>query len=405
MIQAEVFRSQLLAQIDPTVQPLPSRPSVGFVWPTEFCTVGCAHCNFPLTSSRRSRSRLLANHGEEVSHWLSQARARAIVVCGGGEPLDEPEFVLASLVWAARLGLTWGIYTSGVSLKRPRAAADSLREWDAAWQDEADGSSHPTIRLSVDAFHEERVGLEPVIEWIREAQRAVCHWHLSLRALRVQGDDSLHRLASALGASTHFVSRDCGHLVLPSGRRIPFERKAFVFDGLGRAALLTHRGMRLDESDSEAVRALLSLFGDEGVLGRPLSTRLTVSHRELDLEIHADGIAHILESSASDMRLSILRCSWEQVRDQYFRDPILHLVAAEGLPGVAELILAARKVGIAPPDAVPYSVEHLTEPGTLAFVTAAALLRTRGAFKYEPSAIQAAQEYLLDVAGPALLQL
>jgi hypothetical protein len=280
------------------------------------------------------------------------------------------------------MGLGFEIYTSGVSRDTPRPVMDYIRDWKDAWT--AAGPENPIgIRLSVDAFHEELIGLSPVAEWIRAIDVAAPHWTVSLRGLRVRGDHSVQRLAGMLGAEISRVTRKTAVMVLPNGRRLLIEWKGFVFEERGSLKALARRGLSLDPDDAAVVEPLATQFDGVRHLGRPLSARLTVTPKVLDLEIHADGTVHILESQAPDLRCSLFDFSWGEMRDRYYRDPILHRIVEGGLPAVAELIADARRAGIADPATVPYSVERLTDAPTLAWVTAAALLRNGVAFSYD----------------------
>lgn len=83
-VDALQFRRALPDLVDPTIQPIPPQPYVAFVWPTELCSIGCAHCSFGSTSGGGGAKRVLARHAERVARWLSDAGAKKLVVCGGG---------------------------------------------------------------------------------------------------------------------------------------------------------------------------------------------------------------------------------------------------------------------------------------------------------------------------------
>src|SRR5438874_2372361 len=91
------FRNSILASVRPQIQAIPKSPSTAYVWPTEFCSIGCAHCNFGAKTTGPSLKRYLSNYPHPLVRWLAEAGAQKIVVCGGGEPLDEPEFVSQAL--------------------------------------------------------------------------------------------------------------------------------------------------------------------------------------------------------------------------------------------------------------------------------------------------------------------
>jgi len=391
---AREFRSSLLDLIDPDVQPIPTRPFTAFVWPTELCSIGCAHCSFGSIRVGGESKRVLARHPEVVAQWLSKAGARKLVVCGGGEPLDEPEFVIATIAACGQLRLRFEVYTSGVSLLRPKPVAEYIQEWSDAWSSRVSKNDRIGVRLSVDLFHEERLGLDPIVEWIQSVEARVPDWFLSIRGIRVEGDGSVERLAARLAAGIQPIREGTAWLTLRSGRRILVEWKGFVFEERGRLSLLRRRGLRLNASDSAIVNELTPESGTRSALGRPLSARLTVTERRLDLEIHADGAVHVLESSPPDRRLNLFENTWEAMRATYYRDPILHRVVEAGLPAVASLISAAQRARIPTGLTVPYSVDRLQDHRTLAWVTAAALLANSQRFIYPDDARRLSRQYL-----------
>jgi hypothetical protein len=386
------LRTAILSEIDPDAQPMPREPFAAYVWPTELCSIGCAHCSFGSRGTGSADKRILAHHPEALVQWLLEAGAKKLVICGGGEPLDEPEFVCRAIAAASAAGMQCEIYTSGVSLDRPQPVPDILESLKAAWKPKADRHRFG-VRLSVDAFHEERVGLHPLVEWITRIDEASLDWMCWVRGIRVDGDDSIHRLAELLGANLERSRAGSGWMYLRSGRRILVEWKGFVFEHRGRLRLLENRGLKLMEQDAATIAPIVAEFGDAD-LGRPLSARLPVTHKRMDFEIHADCVVHILESQASDLRLGLLNHSWDEMRRIYFRDPILHRIIEAGLPAVAQLIVhASRKVSSAK-KLIPFSVEKLNDPEILNWVTAASVLLNSSSFVYKETTREMAERFL-----------
>jgi hypothetical protein len=396
-----MVRQAILESIDPAVQSLPDRPAVAFVWPTDLCSIGCAHCNFASRRTGEPARRLLASHPDRLVEWLASAGTRKVVICGGGEPLDEPEFVTRTISGCARLGLECALYTSGVSHRRPFAVREKIQEWRDAWRPRVRPEHRLGLRLSVDLFHEERIGLEPVVQWLEELERLAPEWRCAIRGIRVEGDGSVERLAARLGAELRTNTNGSAWMVLPRGRRILVQRKGFIFDGRGRPALLARRRLQLDSQDRPIVEELVEEYGAGAALGRPLSARLTLTSRHVELEVHGDGVVHILESSAPDCRLSLFDHTWESMKRAYYRDPILHRVAVGGLPAVAALIRAARRSGVGSRRTVPYSIELLDDPDVLAWVTATAVLSNGPRFVYDVAVVDLARRYL-DELPPGL---
>ena len=168
--------------------------------------------------------------------WLTQARARTVVVCGGGEPLDEPEFCRELIALCGRSSMNFGIYTSGRSLDRPAEPEQYIREWKLHRGEHHKGEFH--LRLSLDAFHADRIGTGVVAQWVAAVERAAPEWRLSLRALRVTGDDTVAELAELLGAHVSERAGSTARITLRGGTVIPVERMGFVLDGRGTAEVL-----------------------------------------------------------------------------------------------------------------------------------------------------------------------
>jgi len=387
------LRSRLLRDIDPDRQPLPRRPAVAYVWPTELCGIGCAHCSFGSVRQGPAYRRLLALHPERLVAWLTDAGARKLVACGGGEPLGEPEFLVRALAAATAARLPFEIYTAGVPSNAGRSIDEYLRDWTSAA--EAGPDCRPLrLRLSVDRFHEERLGLEPVLEWITRVDEQALPWTLGIRSLRLANDDSVERLAARLGAALHRSSPRAGRIVLRSGRQLTVEWKGFVFEHRGSMRLLAHRGLELTAEDEARIAALSETHGPGTELGRPLSAPLTVSRRVLDLEIHSDCIGHVLESQSPDLHRSFLDTPWAEMRAAYYRDPLLHCIAHGGLPALAHLIDEARLSGPSSEGTVPYSLERVTDTALLDWITARAVLTNSSDFGYPATTIAAARAYL-----------
>lgn len=258
------------------------------------------------------------------------------------------------------------------------------------------GAATPlAVRLSVDAFHEERVGLEHVVRWIQDQERLAPEWRLSLRGIRVEGDGSIERLAARLGASLERSAKGSGWMTLRSGRRVLCEWKGFVLENRGSLAVLASRGLALPSAERET---LASMNHDGRNVGRPFSARLTVTHRRIDLEIHACGTVKILESQAADLRMRFLEHSWSGMRSAYFRDPLLHRIVVHDLPGIAELIAAAHGAGLGGPGVPAFSLQNLRDPDVLNAITALAVVEETGGFTYPP-AVRDAARCIVDAYG------
>lgn len=395
-VELTPFRRELLALIPPALDHLAPEPTTAFVWPTEHCSIGCAHCNFASMPRRPGApSDRLLDPGRLV-RWLLDAGARRVTLCGGGEPLDEPEFCERTVRTASAAGLDFAIYTGGRSLSEPQAPAEYIRAWQRARG--TDPAGQFWLRLSLDAFHADRIGTEVVAEWITRCRELVPDWKLTLRTLDVRGDRSLDEVAAHLGGSVRAPGRGSARLDLPDGRSLVVERMSFIVDGRASLDLLARRGLALPEEDAARLAPWQSLVGRTRQLGRALSRRLTVGSRHVDLEIHADAAVHVLESQPYDSRLSLYDWTWAEMRERYYRDPIIHAVAAGGLDLPAELLREAIERGIAGGSTVPFSVERIADARVLDWVSAVAVRRLADAYGYPAAAVELAERLLAEPA-------
>lgn len=137
------------------------------------------------------------------------------------------------------------VYASGVSQLHPADPAQLIRRWAAAldWSSHGAGCFH--IRLSLDPFHEEHLGLQPIVGWIAAVEESAPWWRVSLRALQLEGYTGPSRLAAEFRGHSIAGGGRSGMAATGSGREIPVDLKGFAFDGRGSAGLLSERGLAL----------------------------------------------------------------------------------------------------------------------------------------------------------------
>jgi hypothetical protein len=58
----------------------------------------------------------------------------------------------------------------------PIAIPESIRLWREAWGPRVRQEHRLGLRFSVDLFHEERIGLEPVLQWLLQNPNAPVHY-------------------------------------------------------------------------------------------------------------------------------------------------------------------------------------------------------------------------------------
>ena len=376
------FRKQALNLIDPLIQPLPPVPSVAFVWPTESCSIGCSHCSYNSKKQRGNTANTIINYPAELVKWLANAGVKRLVVCGGGEPLDEPDFLSNAILQSAIHGLDFEIYTSGVSFSKPFAIKEYIANWQQQWKHKRKEGQRFNIRLSLDAFHEELIGLQPLVDWINAIHYLAPDWTVSIRSVRLEGDNSVQRLADQLKGKLEKKNNSSGSILLPDGKKIIVQWKGFVFEGRGQFKQLERLGLKLYADDEEVIAPHKNNWNEKNELGRPLSLHHAVSFYRIDLEIHANCEVHILQSQATDLRMKFTEFSWEQIKSNYYRDPLLHCTVENGLSGIAALLADYRKANPDGRGSIPFSIESITDPDMLSWITARAILTNGKGFSY-----------------------
>lgn len=392
------FRLKVLQQIDPLLQPLPAFPNTAFVWPTEMCSIGCSHCSYNSQKAGKETGSFLKDYPEEISQWLYNSGVKKIVVCGGGEPLDEPEFLIRTIGECSRLGVEFELYTSGVSVASPSSAKDYIKSWQNICFKNGNHSSLG-IRLSIDAFHNERIGLKPIVDWINQLIILSPDWKISIRCLRVEGDNTIYYLSELLNAKVTKENPSKGWLEMPDGKRIPIIWKGFIFEGRGQFEQLNRLGLTIPQEDILIVGDYLNDWKQKMELGRPLSQQLyyAISKRIINLEIRSNCNVHILNSQAQDLRLNFLKYSWPDIKEVYYRDPLLHTISDFGLMGIASLIEQAKENLEYKFHCTPFSLEKIENKEVLSWITAKAICTNSEQFVYNKKTKNCAIDYLLSV--------
>lgn len=376
------FRKNALNLIDPSVQPIPAIPTVAFVWPTETCSIGCAHCSYNSKKQKDVSSNSITQVPAELVKWLASAGAKRFVACGGGEPLDEPTFISKAIANCAVYGLDFEIYTSGISFSKPFSVKDYIKDWQIQWKERAKQGQRFNVRLSVDAFHEELIGLDPIVDWIESIHHLAPDWSVSIRSVRLEGDLSVNRLTGKLRGRLEKKNDSSGLILLPAGKRVLVQWKGFVFEGRGGFNQLQRLGLKLNKEDETVVAAHVNTWNKKNELGRPLSLHHAVSFHRIDLEIHSNCEVHVLQSQASDLRMKFSEYNWESIKNCYYRDPLLHCTIEKGLGGIASLIADYREANPDTKGVVPFSIESITNPDMLSWLTAKSIVTNSNRFIY-----------------------
>ena len=335
-------RQLLLDALPPYADPGPDFASTCYVWPTDDCSVGCAHCNF--ASPRSSRFLDIDRVEDDVDRVLELVNGMGLwkaVLSGGGEPMEKPDFCRAFIarVDSPRLAEI-ELITSASFASTP---ADTTRELEGladAWRSRGSGAGF-TIRLSVDWFHAKRIGLAPAAGVLRALGRPEfadvgCY----IRSVLLDGDTTFADLAASLGARLGPVDDYCQTMTMPDGREILIYYKNLIIDGRMTAKRLGALPISLPEaSRAEAFGRRFRSSAGKHVPARVYNGPEVVQLDGLACILEASGGIKILEGNHPH-RYPTLRdtASWPDAIRFLYADPLTVALVDGGPDGLVELI-------------------------------------------------------------------
>lgn len=127
---------------------------------TYHCPGRCKHCSVGDQLNRPGSHHVPLKESVEAVRWLAAHYPVRSIMTFGGEPLLYPEVICALHSAARDRGIpTRQLITNGYFSKQP----ERIRQV----AEELIGAGVNDILLSVDAFHQERIPLEPVLEFAR----------------------------------------------------------------------------------------------------------------------------------------------------------------------------------------------------------------------------------------------
>lgn len=337
-------RKRLLEALPPYSAPGPMSASTCYVWPTDDCSVGCAHCNFasPRSSKFLDRYRI-ADDVDRVLELVNGMGLWKAVLSGGGEPMEEPLFCRNFIAYVDSAQLAEiELITSASFASTPADTARELELLVDAWHSRGSSSDVGfTIRLSVDWFHAKRIGLQPAANVLRALSRPEfadvgCY----IRSVLLDGDTTLAELAASLGAHLGPIKDYCQTMTMPDGRDVLAYHKNLIIDGR-----MTQRRLRsLPISLPEASRA--ETFGRR--FRSPAGKHVPARVYNGPEVVHLDGLACIVEAAGG---IKILEgnhphryptlcdtASWPEARRFLYADPLTVTLVDGGPDALVELI-------------------------------------------------------------------
>lgn len=344
-VEALSARENLLAALPTYADPGPSFASTCYVWPTDDCSVGCAHCNFASPRSSKAFDRYrIADDADRALELVNRMGLWKAVLSGGGEPMEEPDFCerfIADIDSAQLAEIE--LITSAAFATTKTETARVLDRLHNAWRTRGSGKAEAdfTVRLSVDWFHTKRIGIEPPANVLRvlsspEYADVGCY----LRSVLLDNDTTITDLANELGATLGAIEDYCQVMTLPNGREVLVYYKNLIFDGR-----MTSRRLRsLPVGVPKAAQA--DVFGERfrSATGKQVPARV---YNGPDV-VHLDGLACVLEASGGikilegnhPHRFPSLRdtTSWAEALEYLYRDPLTVTLVRDGPEGLVELI-------------------------------------------------------------------
>ena len=344
--EAQRLRNEILATLPAYQRPGPSIAGTVYVWPTRFCNVGCAHCNFAAPTPTGNRSRLDSFHTinaqKRLVTFVNQLGMWKAVLSGGGEPLLEPKVVeyFIERIQSDHLEEI-EIITSGFWGKTLHSAHNVLTRLLAAYhQRHKPERVRFLLRLSVDWFHQRILGLEPIKNILLTLNsNEFKDVHCYIRSVLLVGDSTIKRLAADLNAHVGPLKDYQQILTLPQGKHILVYYKNLILDGR-----LNHESLNtLPIKPSPA--ALSATFSERfrNAAGQHIPGRTyngpVVRHLDgLALIIENDGNVKILEATAPDNIPSLYEHDWSSVRRKFYSDPLTVYLLEDGPEALAEMM-------------------------------------------------------------------
>lgn len=337
----------ICGDLEPSAK-LPMSASTCYVWPAAHCPVKCGHCNFAAPPSVVGLDRFsVARNLDSVLDVVNGMSLWKAVLSGGGEPMVEPDFCrdFINKVSSPELEeielITSGYFAT--SLGAADDALDSLHEAWTARDDAMETRPRLTIRLSLDWFHVQRLGIEHAVHLISAVDRAQRYEvGFYIRSVLLTGDSTMVELADRLGAELGPIDDFQRIMRLPSGRLVTVYLKNLILDGRMNRRKLARLPVGLPTGSIEDFAAR---FRDGRGQHVPARVYNGPAVRHLDgvaCIVEDDGAVKILEGTPPDRSASVgEHPSWDSARRYLYADPLSRFLVESGPEPLAELLAPA----------------------------------------------------------------
>jgi len=252
-----------------------------YVHLTYYCPVQCGGCMYTSPPPREDGLKAPGQTMTELElsrtiEFLSPLDMDEVAISGGGESFLELDKIIRFVreITARRVVLItsgfWG------------ADAATARDYIGRIKNALDQRSRPTrlqIRLSVDEFHQRRIGLTAVSNIVSTLQEpSFSDIGVFIRSIRTEASRAvLEELASLLGGTLD--ASPGSEQIITDGRRIGILNKPFIlrgamkrdysggYDRLDRSSVPTHPGLEVMESGAPGLKGNIDIGGVISTVG------------------------------------------------------------------------------------------------------------------------------------------
>lgn len=338
-------REQIVSSLAPYREHGPTHASTCYVWPSSECPVGCGHCNYasPMSLTRLTRYSVARDPGP-VMRLMNGMGLWKAVLSGGGEPMVEPEFC-AQFVHEVNSPVLEEIelITSAHFAESEDETRGRVNDLVEAWRTRAADltSASFTIRISLDWFHAQRIGVEPAARVIRllgedHLRDVGCY----IRSVLLDDDPTIAELAKSLGGRLTDMRDYQQEIILPDGRTILVYFKNLIVDGRMNQRKFTR--LRVGLPTQSRAHVFGKRFENDRGKNVPARTYNGPRVRHLDglaCLIEDDGKVRILEGNDPNRCADVRKIDdWARAIDYLYADPLTVYLVDNGPQDLAQLM-------------------------------------------------------------------